>query len=88
MIFIQLNKLRRKRTREDSDRREELRRIYESKGIKPVGSYFTLGRYDTVAIFEAPDEKTALWLSHEISDLYSSETLVAIKREDALKLVE
>lgn len=88
MIFIQLNKFRQKRTQEASEKREELMRIYESKGIKPVGSYYTLGRYDTIAIFEAPDEKTALWLAHQVSDIFCTETLVALKREDALKLVE
>ena len=31
-----------------------------SEGIKVHGIYWTLGKYDAVAIFEAPDEKTAM----------------------------
>jgi uncharacterized protein with GYD domain len=32
----------------------------KSIGIKIIGWYWTLGRYDTVFIFEAPTEKDAL----------------------------
>jgi uncharacterized protein with GYD domain len=88
MIFIQLSKFRRKLTKEDAERtNRELLPMLESKGIKSLGTYFTLGRYDVVVVFEAPDEKAAMWLAGQVSDRASSETLVAMKREDALKLL-
>jgi uncharacterized protein with GYD domain len=62
---------------------EELGKI----GIKVLGWYWTLGRYDTVFIFEAANEKEALKSAIAISDFVWSETLVAIPREEAIKLV-
>jgi uncharacterized protein with GYD domain len=88
MIFIQLAKFRRKVTKEDVERTNQLLLKFEKKGIKSLGGYFTLGRYDVVAIFDAPDEKVAMWVAGQISDRASTETLVGLKREDALKLLE
>ena len=58
------------------------------KGVKIIGFYWTLGRYDTVLIMEAPDELTALKNNLMVSDFVSTETMVAVSREDAIKLVE
>ena len=58
------------------------------KGVKIIGFYWTLGRYDTVLIMEAPDEKTAMKTNLMISDFISTETMVAVSREEAIKLVE
>ena len=89
MIFVQLSKYRRKITKEDTERTDrELRPKLESKGIKSLGAYYTLGRYDLVVLFEEPDEKAAMWLAQQVSDRADTETLVALKREDAVKLVE
>ncbi len=60
---------------------------YKKKGIQILGWYWTLGRYDTVVIFEAASEREALKMSIEISEFVSSETLVAIPRQEALKLL-
>jgi uncharacterized protein with GYD domain len=89
MLFIQLGKFTRKHTKEDSERtNRELRPMMEKKGIKSLGAYITLGKYDTVVVYEAPDEKAALWLAQQVSERASTETLVALKREDALKVLE
>lgn len=58
------------------------------EGARVIGLYWTLGRYDSVLILEAPDEKAAMRASLRWGDLLSSETLVAVTREEALKLVE
>lgn len=50
--------------------------------------YYTLGRYGIASIFEAADEKAAMSFAQPICDSGATETLVALKREDALKLVE
>jgi uncharacterized protein with GYD domain len=54
----------------------------------PLNIYYTLGRYDVVVIFEAPDEKIAMKMAMSIGDIESTETLVAVPREEAMKLVE
>ena len=60
----------------------------EEEGIKIVGSYGILGRFDTVVIMEAPDEKAALKVNLMVNDFVSTQTMVAIPREEAIKLVE
>jgi uncharacterized protein with GYD domain len=57
-------------------------------GVKIVNIYWTLGRYDAVVITEGPDEKTAMRWLLRWGDLLSTETLVAVTREEAIKLVE
>ena len=59
----------------------------KNKGIKIIGWYWTLGRYDTAVIFEAANEKEALKTSLAVADIVTSETLVAIPREEAIKLL-
>jgi uncharacterized protein with GYD domain len=40
--------------------------------------YWTLGRYDTVVVFEAPDEKAAINMVLKRADRMEIETLVAV----------
>jgi uncharacterized protein with GYD domain len=58
------------------------------EGVKIVSHYWTLGRYDDVVTFEAPDEKAAMKMAFIISDLVKTETLVAIPRNEGIKLLE
>jgi uncharacterized protein with GYD domain len=55
--------------------------------IKIIGWYWTLGRYDTAIIYEAENEKEALKASLTVADIVASETLVAMPREEAIKLL-
>jgi len=59
----------------------------KKKGIKILGFYWTLGRYDDVVIFEAPTEKDAMKLAFDVREDVTTETLVAIPREGGLKLL-
>ena len=59
----------------------------KNKGIKIIGWYWTLGRYDTAVIYEAANEKEALKMSIAVSEFVATETLVAIPREEAIKLL-
>jgi uncharacterized protein with GYD domain len=45
--------------------------------------YWTLGRYDTVVIFEAPNEKVAMNVALKRVDRMDIETLVAVPAEDS-----
>jgi uncharacterized protein with GYD domain len=58
------------------------------EGVKFIANYWTLGKYDTVAIVEAKDEKTIMKNLIRFGDVQSTETRVAMSREDAIKLVE
>ena len=58
------------------------------EGGKVVGMYWTLGRYDTVVVTEGKDEKAAMKSLLRWGDIISTETLVAVSREEALKLLE
>ena len=58
------------------------------EGVKILGSYWTLGRFDAVWIYEAPNEKVAMQLGIEAGELMQTQTLVAISRDEALKLLK
>jgi uncharacterized protein with GYD domain len=57
------------------------------KGIKYLSINWTLGRYDAVAIFEAPNEKEAMQMAIRRADFLDLETMVAIPAEEARKLI-
>ncbi len=59
----------------------------EREGIRIIGFYWTLGRYDTVVIMEAADEKAAMKANIMVGDIVATETMVAVSREEAIKLV-
>ena len=88
MYFIGMVKFKTKLTK--AIVAENLKRIEadEKKGVKVHGLYWTLGRYDAVAVFEAPDEKTAMKMSITRSDTMAMETMAAIPIEEAKKLVD
>ena len=88
MIFISLGKFRRKPTKEMTAEASRVMDQMAKEGVKILGFYWTLGRYDTVVIMEAKDEKTAMKTGIKISDIVSTETLVAVTREEAHKLLE
>jgi len=54
MIFISLGRLRGKPTKEMTAKVDRLMEKMSKEGIKLIGGYWTLGRYDSVVIFEAP----------------------------------
>ncbi len=87
MIFISLGKFRVKPTKDVTSEVSKLMKDMENDGITFVGFYWTLGRYDTVVIMEAPDEKTVMKANMRVSGIVSTETMVAITRGEAHQLV-
>jgi uncharacterized protein with GYD domain len=88
MIFITLGRFRKKPTKQMF---LEMQRLFEEStktGGKILGYYWTLGRYDGIVISEAPDEKTLLKQVLNFADFVSTETLVAVRPEEASKLLE
>ena len=88
MIFITMGKLRKKLTKEFLAQSQKLFEQAAEQGIKFTALYWTLGRYDMVGIVEAKDEKTVMKGLIQMGDLASTETLTAVPREEAIKLVE
>jgi len=87
LIFISLGKMRKKPTKEMTADAAKMIEGFKKRGIKIIGWYWTLGRYDTVIIAEAPNEKEAMKIAIEAADFVATETLVAVPREQAIKLV-
>ena len=88
MLFIVQGKFRKKPTKETGAEAGKLFEQLVNEGITFKGQYWTLGRYDTIAIFEAKDEKTLMKALLRFGDIQSTETPVAVSREEAINLVE
>ena len=88
MIFIRLGKLREKATNKGAAEVTKIMKELAKEGVKVLSYYYTLGRYDTVVIIEAPDEKAAMKAGIMLGGIVASETLVAVPREEGMKLIE
>ena len=71
------------------ERVEEGERIIVEAGGTLVGVYVTLGRYDVVEIFEAPDDALAMEILMKLQRLGAehTETLRAFTRDDAEAII-
>lgn len=87
MIFICLCKWKNKPTKENTAQSTQYAEEMKKKGVKILGFYWTVGRYNSVFIFEAQNEKDALKFSIDVSEMLTVETLVAVPREEAIKLL-
>ena len=87
MIFVNLGKFRKKPDKATVGDATKMTEEFKKKGINVLNWYWTLGRYDTVFIFEAASEKEALKMSIDISEWVATETLVAIPRQEAVGLL-
>jgi len=86
LFFIILIKWKIAPKKEDVGRGTKFLEELEKQGIK-VSWYWTLGRYDAVGIIEAPTEKDAMKILLPWQDIISTETMVAVPREEAIKLL-
>lgn len=90
MIFITLSKWKQAPSKERMKLLDQATKTFqelEKQGIK-MRVYWTLGRYDGVTIIEAPTEKDAMKALFLFQDVVETETLVAVPREEAIKLLE
>ena len=71
------------------ERIEEGERTIEASGGRLIGVYVTLGRYDVVEIFEAPDDEAAAEILMKLQRYGAehTETLRAFTREEAEQIV-
>jgi uncharacterized protein with GYD domain len=88
LIFVSLAKFRKTPDKKEIGDTAKMIADWKNKGINILNWFWTLGRYDAVVVFEAESEKEAMKMSIEISEWVASETLVAIPREEAVKLLK
>ena len=88
MIFVSFGRFSKKPTKDMTAEAGRLVNEMPKEGIKILSWYWTLGRYDTLVIAEAPDEKTFMKAMLSLGDMVATETMVAVTREEAIKLVE
>ena len=71
------------------ERVEDGERTITEAGGTLVGVYVTLGRYDVVEIFEAPDDETAVEILMKLQRFGAehTETLRAFTREEAEEII-
>ncbi|MFY9300558.1 MAG: GYD domain-containing protein [Candidatus Nitrosotenuis sp.] len=86
MIFISLIKFKNK-AKEVADTGNKILKN-PPKGVKIISTYWTLGKFDSVWIYEAPSEKEAMELGIAIGEVARSQTMVALTREQALGLLD
>ena len=72
------------------DRLEDGERVIEERGGRLIDVFVTLGRYDVVEIFEAPDDETAAAILVALSrhGNVTTETLRAFTRDEAEQIVK
>jgi uncharacterized protein with GYD domain len=85
MEFVILGKFRRRPTKDTPVQANKLMEEAKKEGIKFVKMYWTLGRYDTAAIVEAPNERAVMKWGLAMSEILATETLVAVPRDEAIK---
>ena len=71
------------------DRVEEGERAIEEAGGRLVGVWVTLGHYDVIEVFEAPDDEKALEIVTKLGrhGAEETETLRAFTREEAEEII-
>ena len=86
MFFITLVKWKQAPTKDQVKQGTKWMEDIQKQGIK-IQSYWTLGRYDAITIIEAPTEKDAMKMMIPWQDTIITETLTAVPREEAIKLL-
>jgi len=87
MWFITLVKFRRQPTKAETQAMNSYTAEATKKwGAKVHNTFWTLGRYDSVWITEAPDEKTQMkiLMGSPFVNNVATETLVAVSRDEAI----
>ncbi|MCS6783967.1 MAG: GYD domain-containing protein [Candidatus Caldarchaeum sp.] len=84
MDFVTLIKFRRKLTKDDVSKTDQI--IKSNPSVKVREMLWTFGQYDGLLVAEAPDVDTYMQFVLQFSDYLATETLVAVPREKALKL--
>lgn len=83
MMFIALAKFKKSLSKEVVEQNMKDIETDTEGQVKYLGIYWTLGRYDTVVMFEAPDEKAAMNMVLRRADRMDIEMLVAVPADES-----
>ena len=72
------------------DQIAKAKELFQKMGVRLVGVWLTMGQYDGVAIFDAPDDQTmaAVLMSQEMRGLSATQTLRAFSEEEIAQIVK
>lgn len=87
MYFVSFGRFRKKPTKEMVAAITKIMDNAPKEGVKFLSAYWTLGRFDSVVIAEAPNEQAFMKIALRVGEYVSTETLMAVPREKAIKLV-
>ena len=87
ILFVVLGKFKGKPTRESVDATNKYIEKLAKEGVVFKAMYWTLGRYDTIGVFEAPNELAAMKAMMGVADIAKTETLTAVSRAEAAKIL-
>lgn len=88
MFFVALLKMKGKVTQEFIEATQNSCKNPPPPGIKYHSVYSTLGQYDFVITFEAPDEKEAMKWSIPWAEYCEVQTMTAVPYAETLKLLK
>ena len=79
----------RKNVKDTVKRAQDVRKANEARGFRVIGTYWTQGRYDLVAVVEAPSEEAMVAGLFGIAEAgnVSSETLRAYTAEEMQRIL-
>jgi len=90
VVLYRFTEQGRKNIKESVERAAEVRKQNEARGFKVLGHYWTQGRYDLVAIVDAPSEEAMVAGLFGIAEAgnVSSETLRAYTAEEMQQILK
>jgi len=88
MLFIVLGKFKSKPTKEEVNATNEYVKNLVKEGVVFKAMYWTLGQYDTIGIFEAPNELMAMKAIIGVADIADTETLTVVPRDEIAKTLD
>lgn len=88
IVFLRYTPKAKESIKESPARREAARKLFASAGASLKHVYITMGRYDAVAVVEAPDDATMarLALGGASQGFIQSETMRAFTEDEANKI--
>jgi uncharacterized protein with GYD domain len=88
MWAVTMVKFRHKPTKQELEKSTAYFAELAKQGTKVHQFLWTLGRYDAVVVLEGKDEKTAMQNLINFPFEIASETMVAVPREEAVKMIK
>ena len=89
VVLYRFTREGRKNVKETVRRAEEVRKQNEARGFKVLGHYWTQGRYDLVAVVDAPSEEAMVSGLFNIAEVgnVASETMRAFTAEEMRRIL-